>query len=146
VDEAGEEAVEDGQDATNTTTAEKNDRKESVETTESKLRSESFRRGEMNTGPLSPSIEGDAVQDIYRKQVARIEQLEKDNKRLDKELEERQKALSRSEKVVEELQDKQGDIATLKEKAAKADEIAEEFDKLVRYLNYKEDGALLTRC
>jgi len=88
----------------------------------------------MNSGPLSPSIEGDAVQDIYRKQVARIEQLEKDCKRLDKELEERQKALSRSEKEVEELHDKQGDMAVLKEKAARSDEAAEEAKKLVRCL------------
>lgn len=109
----------------------KTGRQESHEAADSRLRSESFRRGEVNNGPLSPSIEGDAVQDIYRKQVARIEQLERDNKRLQKELDERQKALATSEKEVEELQDAQGDVTSLKAKAAKVDDTTEELKKLV---------------
>lgn len=54
---------------------------------QSKARSASFRRPS-NSGPLSPGLfspDGETAPDIYRKHVARIEELEKENKRLAKE-------------------------------------------------------------
>lgn len=69
---------------------------------QSKLRSSSFRQGTVSpTGfPLSP--EGETAPDIYRKQVARIEDLEKENKRLAKEAADSEK---RTQKAEEELAD-----------------------------------------
>lgn len=53
---------------------------------QSKTRSKSFRAGSISApGPLSPGLtipEGDTAPEIYRKQVARIEELEKEVKRL----------------------------------------------------------------
>ncbi|XXH03419.1 hypothetical protein Hte_009821 [Hypoxylon texense] len=69
---------------------------------QSKLRSSSFRQGTVSpTGfPLSP--EGETAPEIYRKQVARIEDLEKENKRLAKEAADSEK---RTQKAEEELAD-----------------------------------------
>lgn len=69
---------------------------------QSKLRSSSFRAGAMSpTGfPLSP--EGETAPEIYRKQVARIDDLEKENKRLAKEAADAEK---RTQKAEEELAD-----------------------------------------
>ena len=73
----------------------------------SRMRSASFRDGSATTAqpPTSPSVnprspDGDTAPDIYRKHVARIEELEKENKRLSKEATE---ATRRWEKAEEEL-------------------------------------------
>ena len=73
----------------------------------SKMRSASFRHSSATTAqpPTSPSAsprspDGDTAPDIYRKHVARIEELEKENKRLSKEAAE---AKRRWEKAEEEL-------------------------------------------
>ncbi len=103
------------------------------------MRSESFRRAvpeqPLTSPPLkSPALigEGDSVQDIYKKQAARIEQLETDNKQLEKELEDTLKALQNSEAEIENLEEAQDEVADLKMKAAKADETTTEVEKLVR--------------
>ncbi|KAL2757950.1 hypothetical protein ACRALDRAFT_2040268 [Sodiomyces alcalophilus JCM 7366] len=72
-----------------------------------KLRSASFRQGSVSagSGPLSPGSfgpEGETATDIYKKHVARIEELEKENKRLAKEAADAEK---RWKKVEEELAD-----------------------------------------
>lgn len=70
---------------------------------QSKLRSASFRAGSASGAtPLSPTSEGETAADIYRKQVARIEDLEKENKRLAKEAGDSEK---RWQKAEEELAD-----------------------------------------
>ncbi|KAI0393294.1 hypothetical protein F5Y17DRAFT_467002 [Xylariaceae sp. FL0594] len=67
---------------------------------QSKIRSSSFR-----LGPLSPGLEGETAADIYRKQAARIEDLEKENKRLAKEAGEAEKRYKKAEEELAELQE-----------------------------------------
>ncbi|PHH71757.1 hypothetical protein CDD82_6342 [Ophiocordyceps australis] len=74
---------------------------------QSKLRSTSFRSGP-GLPPISPGLvspdgsSGDTAADIYRKHVARIEELERDNKRLSKEAADAER---RWKKLEEELAD-----------------------------------------
>ncbi|KAI0024303.1 hypothetical protein F4780DRAFT_726708 [Xylariomycetidae sp. FL0641] len=88
---------------------------------QSKLRSSSFRQGNMSpmspTGmPLSP--EGETAPDIYRKQVARIEDLEKENKRLAKEAGDAEKRWKKAEEELTDLReaDRDGSDNSLVEK------------------------------
>ncbi|KAI0521997.1 hypothetical protein F5B22DRAFT_594946 [Xylaria bambusicola] len=69
---------------------------------QSKLRSSSFRQG-----PLSPTLspDGETAADIYRKQVARIEDLEKENKRLAKEAGDAEKRYKKAEEELADLQE-----------------------------------------
>lgn len=69
---------------------------------QSKLRSSSFRQG-----PLSPTLspEGETAADIYRKQVARIEDLEKENKRLAKEAGDAERRYKQAEEALADLQE-----------------------------------------
>jgi hypothetical protein len=67
---------------------------------QSKLRSSSFRQG-----PLSPGLDGETAADIYRKQVARIEDLEKENKRLAKEASDAEKRYKQAEEDLADLQE-----------------------------------------
>ncbi|KAI0434453.1 hypothetical protein F5Y09DRAFT_328323 [Xylaria sp. FL1042] len=69
---------------------------------QSKLRSSSFRQG-----PLSPTLspEGETAADIYRKQVARIEDLEKENKRLAKEAADAERRYKKAEEELADLQE-----------------------------------------
>ncbi|KAI8950694.1 hypothetical protein F4801DRAFT_335037 [Xylaria longipes] len=69
---------------------------------QSKLRSSSFRQG-----PLSPMLtpEGETAADIYRKQVARIEDLEKENKRLAKEASDAERRYQKAEEELADLQE-----------------------------------------
>ncbi|KAI8959879.1 hypothetical protein F5Y11DRAFT_287750 [Daldinia sp. FL1419] len=72
---------------------------------QSKIRSSSFRQGTVSpTGfPLSP--EGETAPDIYRKQVARIEDLEKENKRLAKEAGDAEKRWQKAEEELADLRE-----------------------------------------
>ncbi len=54
-------------------------------------------------GPFSP--DGDTAPDIYRKNVARIEELEKDNKRLQKETDESEKRWKKAEEELADLRE-----------------------------------------
>lgn len=54
-------------------------------------------------GPFSP--DGDTAPDIYRKHVARIEELEKDNRRLQKESEDAQKRWKKAEDELADLRE-----------------------------------------
>ncbi|KAI1372938.1 hypothetical protein F4677DRAFT_448970 [Hypoxylon crocopeplum] len=72
---------------------------------QSKLRSSSFRQGTVSpTGfPLSP--EGETAPEIYRKQVARIDDLEKENKRLAKEASDSEKRWQKAEEELADLRE-----------------------------------------
>lgn len=76
---------------------------------QSKMRSASFKAG----GPLSPGFPfttADAsAADIYRKQVARIEDLEKENKRLAKEAADAEKRWQKAEGQLDDLRESGGD-------------------------------------
>ncbi|KAK7940880.1 uncharacterized protein PG986_013267 [Apiospora aurea] len=79
---------------------------------QSKMRSASFKAG----GPLSPGFpfstpdgEVASAADIYRKQVARIEDLEKENKRLAKEAADAEKRWQKAEGELDDLRETGGD-------------------------------------
>ncbi|KAI1345065.1 hypothetical protein F5Y15DRAFT_364738 [Xylariaceae sp. FL0016] len=76
---------------------------------QSKLRSSSFRQGTTSPTnfPLSP--EGETAPEIYRKQVARIEDLEKENKRLAKEAGDSEKRWQKAEEELADLREADGD-------------------------------------
>ncbi|OCL09238.1 hypothetical protein AOQ84DRAFT_431397 [Glonium stellatum] len=109
-------------------------------TLESRLRSDSFRRNANQPNPLSPTVKsptlpplspgGDAVGDIYRKQALRIEELEKENKRLQIESSEAEKRWKKTEEELEELREASGEVAELKSKADQAATKGEEVEKL----------------
>lgn len=112
---------------------------------QSKMRSSSFRRQSLSQGPLSPSANGakspdlptltpdsDSVNSIYRKQAARLDELERENRRLAKEAQEFEKRWRKTEDELEELREASGDVAQLKARAEKADAQVEEFNKVVR--------------
>lgn len=74
---------------------------------QSKLRSSSFRRGSV-TSPLSPGAsppDGETAADIYRKQAARIEELERENKKLGKEAADAEKRWKKAEEELEDLRE-----------------------------------------
>ena len=111
---------------------------------QSKMRSSSFRRQSLSQGPLSPTAngskspdlptltpEGDSINSIYRKQAARVDELERENRRLAKEAQENEKRWRKTEDQLEELREASGDVAQLKARAEKADAQVEEFNKVV---------------
>ena len=111
---------------------------------QSKMRSSSFRRQSLSQGPLSPTAngskspdlpaltsEGDSINSIYRKQAARVDELERENRRLAKEAQENEKRWRKTEDQLEELREASGDVAQLKARAEKADAQIEEFNKVV---------------
>ncbi|KAI9643891.1 hypothetical protein NHQ30_007242 [Ciborinia camelliae] len=77
---------------------------------QSKMRSSSFRQA---SGPLSPDIafspSGDTAPDIYRKQALRIEDLERENKRLSKEVGDGEKRWKKAEEELEDLREADGE-------------------------------------
>ena len=78
---------------------------------QSKLRSTSFRAGS-GSGPASPgpfSPDGDTAPDIYRKHVARIEELEKENKRLTKDHSDSEKRWKKAEDELADLREADGE-------------------------------------
>ncbi|UNI21196.1 hypothetical protein JDV02_007207 [Purpureocillium takamizusanense] len=82
---------------------------------QSKMRSTSFRAGSgsgSGTGTVSPapfSPDGDTAPDIYRKHVAKIEELEKENKRLSKEATEAEKRWKKAEEELSDLREADGE-------------------------------------
>ena len=110
---------------------------------QSKLRSSSFRRSSITQTPHSPnangakspelpilSADGESVNSIYRKQAARLEEMEKDNKRLGKEAQENEHKWRQTEEELEELREASADVAELKSKAKRVDAQTEEVKKL----------------
>lgn len=74
---------------------------------QSKIRSASFRQG---ATPTSPGAMGDdEFPDIYRKQMARIDELEKENKRLVAEVQEAQARWKKNEEELEEVRERAAD-------------------------------------
>lgn len=71
------------------------------------------------------------MQDIYRKQHTRIEELEKENKSLKDSQAEHEIRLQKNEEELEQLREKTAGVAELKAKAANADEKTKEVEKLV---------------
>lgn len=97
---------------------------------QSKLRSTSFRVGSSPSGgapsPVPFSPDGDTAPEIYRKHVARIEDLEKENKRLAKEASDSEKRWQKAEEELADIRDDDSDDADGK------GESTGQLDKLVR--------------
>lgn len=78
---------------------------------QSKLRSTSFRAGSNPSGgaasPFSP--DGETAPDIYRKHMARIEELEKENKRLSKEATDSEKRWQKAENELADIREAEGE-------------------------------------
>ena len=125
---------------------------------QSKMRSSSFRQGPQSQAPLSPTFsasgkplslpplspEGGTMTEIYRKQAARLEQLEKDNRRLDKELQLTDARRKKAEEEVEDLRDAKGEVVALQERAHRAQQQEETLEKLVRSFSKVSIKHLLT--
>lgn len=109
---------------------------------QSKLRSSSFRQDskvpvvspgssgiKSPTLPLSP--DGSTAPEVFRKQAIRLEELEKENKRLEKEVEVTNSKWKKSEEELDDLREASTETVELKEKLAKAEKQAEEVENLV---------------
>ncbi|KAF1815039.1 hypothetical protein P152DRAFT_391352, partial [Eremomyces bilateralis CBS 781.70] len=103
---------------------------------QSKMRSEAFRGGH---GPTSPTAlksptqvtsPADDVQDIYRKQVQRIEQLEQENKKLVAEARENSDKVKKVQDELEELREAHADGAEIKSKADQAEQFSKQIEEL----------------
>lgn len=92
---------------------------------ESRQRSESFYRSGAPVSPsaLSPGGGGGVTSEVYREQALKIEELEKENKRLANEIEESQNRWTKGEEELEELREGKGDVALAMEKAKEADNL-----------------------
>lgn len=110
---------------------------------QSRLRSTSFRQSSTNApGSPSPALksptsefppmtpDSSTITDIYRKQAARLEELEKANKRLEKQATDGESRWRKSEEELEELRESNGETTALREKAKKADAAQKEIEKL----------------
>jgi hypothetical protein len=102
---------------------------------ESRQRSESFFRSGAPGGPLSPG--GGVTGEVYREQQQKIEELEKDNKRLASEIEDNRNRWKKGEEELEELREGRGDVALAVEKGKEA-------DKLVCEHGRRGTGSMLT--
>ncbi|KAI4627078.1 uncharacterized protein J4E87_004420 [Alternaria ethzedia] len=99
---------------------------------DSRQRSESFYRSGAAGGPLSPG--GGVASEVYREQAQKIEELEKENKRLASEVEENQTRWKKGEEELEELREGRGDVALAVEKGKEADKLKAEVESLKRQL------------
>ena len=79
--------------------------------------------------PLSP--EGDTMPEVWRKQARRVEEVERENRRLEKELEDAHARWKRSDEQLEDLREASGDVVELKDRMERAEKKAEEVEKLV---------------
>lgn len=101
----------------------------------SKQRSESFKKGTISTGQLSPGLPIDAsaeVHEIHRTQVTRIQELEAENQNLQSE---QTNGATKIQKLEDELQtykDNSSKVSELETKASLADTRAKEIENLVR--------------
>ncbi|KAK1754481.1 USO1-intracellular transport [Echria macrotheca] len=101
---------------------------------QSKARSASFLQG-TGGGPLSPgpfSPDGETAPDIYRKHVMRIEELEKENKRLSKEAQDAEKRWQKAEEELADLREVEGGEGTKGEGAGGIEKLRNEITALQR--------------
>lgn len=115
---------------------------------QSRMRSTSFRRTTGAQIPTSPTLNGskspilnpeDDVTEIYRKQAARLDELERENKRLTKAHLDAETRYKRAEEELEDLRETTSEIASLKSKASQSASLTDEVAKL------KSENASLQR-
>jgi hypothetical protein len=114
---------------------------------QSKMRSSSFRKTSVSQGSVSPSPsttlkspalslppltgDGDSVHEVFRKQSTKIEELEKENKRMEKELLDATTRWRKTEEQVEDLREASVDSGELREQLKKAEEKVSSIESLV---------------
>ena len=111
---------------------------------ESRIRSKSFRQATPIMSPSSPSAtdpkspnipalnaDGESMTEIYRKQAARVEELEKENRRLAKEAKEGASRWRALETELEELRESRSGDLDLRSKADQVGALEQEVAKLV---------------
>ena len=114
---------------------------------QSKMRSSSFRKTSVSQGSVSPSPsttlkspaaslppltgDGESVHEVFRKQSTKIEELEKENRRLEKDLSDATSRWRKTEEQVEDLREASVDGAELREKLKKAEDQVASIDALV---------------
>ncbi|KAL5449094.1 hypothetical protein PMIN06_006964 [Paraphaeosphaeria minitans] len=128
--------VEDDEPTELPSTTPSHNRKPSI-AVESRQRSASFYRAA--GGPTSPTATtpgGGVSGDIYREQAQRIEELEKENKRLAVEVEQGETRWKKGEEELEELREGRGEAALAAEKAKEADKLKSEVESLTRQLSH----------
>ena len=96
---------------------------------QSKMRSSSFRRSSQGFS----SADGDSVQDVFRKHSTRIDELEKDKKRLEKQVQDANGQWRKTEDQLQELREANVDSAELKQKLKKAEEKITEMEAMVGF-------------
>jgi septal ring factor EnvC (AmiA/AmiB activator) len=112
------------------------------------MRSSSFRKTSVSQGSVSPSPsstlkspaqslppltgDGESVHEVFRKQSTKIEELEKDNKRLEKDLSDATTRWRKTEEQVEDLREASVDGAQLREQLKQAEEQVASIESLVR--------------
>ncbi|EMC99177.1 hypothetical protein BAUCODRAFT_573461 [Baudoinia panamericana UAMH 10762] len=117
---------------------------------QSKQRSESFRQGAVGvlspvstdpasgTGPINAGME---VQELYKKQTARIEELEKENDAFKEQQTEGAARLAKAEEELESLREGSSDMAELRSKAKEADRLSVELAAAQRQLAQAQQAA-----
>lgn len=117
---------------------------------QSKQRSESFRQGSAGilspvatdlkngSGPMSP---GPEVQELYKKQAARIEGLERENSLFREQQEEGVARLAKAEEELQGLREGSSDMAELRSKAKDTDRISTELASVQRQLAQAQQAA-----
>lgn len=98
---------------------------------QSKMRSSSFRQSGGLTSPGYFPAEGDTAPDIHRKQAMKIEELEKENKRLSKEASDGEKRWKKAEEELEDLREAEGDSPSKLTAGGSSGEV----EKLVSYIS-----------
>jgi hypothetical protein len=114
---------------------------------QSKMRSSSFRQSisqgapaaslgaSFKSPPLPPlSPDEQHVHEVFRKQAARIEELERENKRAERELEDANSRRLKSEEQLEDLREASVEVVQLKDRLDKAEKQVAEIEKLVSYM------------
>lgn len=112
---------------------------------QSKMRSSSFRKTSVSQGSVSPSStlksppqslppltgDGESVHGVFQKQSTRIAELEKENKRLEKELADATARWRKTEEQVEDLREASVDGDALREQLKQAEEKVASIESLV---------------
>jgi archaellum component FlaC len=76
------------------------------------------------------------VHEVYRKQAGRIEELERENKRLEKEVEEVTGRFQKTEDQLEDLREASVDVAELRERLGVAEGKVEGVEELVCFIRF----------
>jgi DNA repair exonuclease SbcCD ATPase subunit len=108
---------------------------------QSKMRSSSFRNSistavspgsSIKSPPLPPLAPGDEqIHEVFRRQTARVEELEKENKRLEKEFTAANAGREKAEEELEDLRESSVEVIELKDRLAKAKKQVAELESLV---------------